>query len=77
MREISVFPGEANFLLLKGEKDGFSSAALCHQLASRGILIRNAANYPGLDNRYFRIAVLQRGKNRRLLEELHNFLTSS
>jgi threonine-phosphate decarboxylase len=76
MREISVFPGEANFLLLKGEKDGFSSAALCHKLASRGILIRNAANYPGLDNRYFRIAVLQRGKNGRLLEELHNFFAS-
>lgn len=73
IKEISVFPGKANFLLLKGEKDGFSSAELCRKLASRGILIRNASNFPGLDHRYFRIAVLQREKNVRLLEELHNY----
>lgn len=70
---ITVFPGEANFLLLRGESKGFSSADLYRKLASRGILVRNAANYPGLDQRYFRVAVLRREKNIRLLEELHNY----
>jgi threonine-phosphate decarboxylase len=70
---ITVFPGEANFLLLKGERDGFTSADLFRKLASRGILIRDASNYPGLDHRYFRIAVLRREKNLRLLEELQNY----
>jgi len=70
---LRVFPGEANFLLLKGEKEGFSSGELWRKLASRGILIRDASNYPGLDRRFFRIAVLQRKNNIRLLEELRRY----
>ncbi len=73
---ISVFPGAANYLLLKGNREGFTSADLYHELASRGILIRNASNYPGLDQRYFRIAVLQREKNIRLLKELCYYFAS-
>lgn len=72
---LKVFSGEANFLLLRGEREGFSAAALYRHLASRGILIRNAANFPGLDGRYFRLAVLQREKNIRLLKELGKYFS--
>ncbi|MGI5822691.1 MAG: threonine-phosphate decarboxylase CobD [Dethiobacteria bacterium] len=73
IKSLKVFPGEANYLLVRGEEEGFSSAALFRFLAAKGILIRNAANFPGLDQRYFRIAVLQRENNRRLLQELNNY----
>lgn len=70
---LQVFPSESNFLLIRGEGQGFSSADLWRFLAARGLLIRNAANFPGLDQRYFRLAVLQREKNRRLVRELKNY----
>lgn len=73
IKGLKVFPGEANFLLLRGEREDFSSAALFRFLAARGILIRNASNFLGLDQRYFRIAVRQREENKRLLEELSNY----
>ncbi len=66
----TVFPSRANFLLIRGERRGFSSTGLHRQLAARGILIRNAANFPGLDERYFRIAVRGRRENLQLLEAL-------
>lgn len=73
IKSLKVFPGEANYLLVRGEENSFSSAALFQFLAAKGILIRNAANFPGLDQRYFRIAVLQRENNKRLLQGLHNY----
>jgi len=77
IKSLKVFPGEANYLLVKGEEKDFSSAALFQYLAAKGILIRNAANFPGLDQRYFRIAVLQRENNRRLLQALKNYFQST
>ena len=71
-----MFPGEANYLLIKGERENFSSAALFQFLVAKGILIRKAANFPGLDQRYFRIAVLRREDNQRLLQELKNYFQS-
>ncbi|MGI6308061.1 MAG: threonine-phosphate decarboxylase CobD [Dethiobacteria bacterium] len=73
IKGLKVFPGEANYLLLKGEGENFSSTALFRFLAVRGILIRNAANFSGLDQRFFRIAVRQREDNQRLLKELGNY----
>ncbi|NMB41172.1 MAG: threonine-phosphate decarboxylase [Firmicutes bacterium] len=70
---ITVFRGAANFLLLRGEKDRFSATDLFRELASRGILIRDASNYAGLDQRYFRVAVLGREKNKRFVEELRRY----
>ncbi|MEG1662007.1 MAG: threonine-phosphate decarboxylase, partial [Clostridiales bacterium] len=48
---LTVFPGAANFILIKSEKLLFAS------LLARGILIRSCANFPGLDQRYFRLGV--------------------
>ncbi len=69
---LRVYPGEANYLLLRGLSRGFSSADLCRKLASRGVLLRDAANFPGLDGGYFRIAVRPRPENLRLLAELRD-----
>ncbi len=71
---LKVFPGEANFLLLRGEKEGFNSRQLYGRLASQGVLIRDASNFPGLDHRYFRVAVLRRPQNELLLEKIASCL---
>lgn len=71
---LTVFPAAANFFLLKCEKEGFSSTALQEFMAARAILIRNAANFPYLDQRYFRVTVRHRADNMRLLKYLGEYL---
>lgn len=69
-----VFPATANFFLLRCVKEGFSSTALQRYLASRAILIRNAANFPYLDETYFRVTVRCRADNMRLVQGLQAYI---
>ena len=57
---LTVFHGEANFLLVYSEKP------LYELLLSQGILIRDCSNFKGLLKGYYRIAVKQREENERL-----------
>jgi threonine-phosphate decarboxylase len=68
---LEPFPSEANFLLVRIAAPGISSTHLCRRLAERNILIRDGSNFPGLDRRYFRLAVRRRSENQRLIDELH------
>jgi threonine-phosphate decarboxylase len=58
----------ANFVLVRLQ--GISSRELCDRLAERGISVRDASNFVGLDEHYVRIAVQTRPDNERLLTEL-------
>lgn len=62
---LTPFPGEANYLLVKLAQG--SAPRLRERLLSRGIIIRDASNFMGLDNRFFRVAVRRREENDRLL----------
>ena len=62
--EITIFPSEANFLLLK------TRYPLYESLLARGILIRDCANYRGLGDGYYRIAVKDHAANEILLKIL-------
>jgi cobyric acid synthase CobQ len=65
---IRVFPGSANYLLCRSKNpDAF---ALQMKLAKSRILIRNCANYKGLDARYFRVAVRSAEENGRFVQAL-------
>ena len=66
LQEIGIFyfPGKANYLLLKSEKDLY---LLCKV---HKILIRDCKNYVGLGPGYFRIAVRKREENERLVHVL-------
>ncbi|MDY6827403.1 MAG: threonine-phosphate decarboxylase CobD [Bacillota bacterium] len=68
-----VFEGAANYLLLQGLDFSFDAADLQAYLAKRGLLIRRADNFSGLDKTYFRIAVLRRHDNLRLLRGIDNW----
>jgi len=66
---ITVFPSEANYLLLR--LDGALTASLlADRLGRRGIIVRNCSNFAFLNDRYVRVAVKDRESNHRLLEEL-------
>lgn len=62
--KIRVFPGEADFLLLKTEQDLYS------ELLKDKLLIRDCSNYRGLSKGHYRIAVKKHAENERLLEAI-------
>jgi threonine-phosphate decarboxylase len=65
---ITVFPSDANFLLLRCE------TPLYEPLLQKGILIRSCANFQGLDETHYRIGVKMRDENRRLLRAVREVL---
>lgn len=75
IKNLKVFEGRANYLLLKCNEPGFSLTNFYRSLASRGILVRKADNFAGLDRTYFRIAVRTRRENILLCEEIRKYFT--
>jgi len=71
---LRVFAGAANYLLARATVAGFDVAECQDALARRGVLIRRADNFHGLDRRYLRVAVLNRPENIRLAEEMETYI---
>ena len=65
---LRVVPGEANFLLLR------SDTPLCAPLRESGVLIRSCADFAGLDEAWYRVAVRTREDNERLIAALREVL---
>lgn len=66
-----VFPSDVNFLLVAfPEQAGHNVQQLQKVMAERGIMIRDASLFKGLDTSYFRIAIRLRPDNERLLKTL-------
>ncbi len=63
------FPAAANFLLVHN-RGLIRGRDLVQGLGSKGILIRDCGNFPGLGEEYFRVAVKDRESNSQLLEAL-------
>jgi cobyric acid synthase CobQ/L-threonine-O-3-phosphate decarboxylase len=69
---LTVFDGSANYLLCRsGGPDAF---VMQERLLAARILIRNCANYAGLDAGYFRVAVRSTGENELLVRALAGIL---
>ena len=66
--DLTVYPGDANFLLFSGP------ASLGKELLDRGILIRDCRNYHGLSEGDFRIAVRTRRENRQLIGAIREIM---
>ena len=71
MPGLKIYPGRANYLFLRCER---AEVELQYALLQRRILIRSCANYPGLDERYFRVAIRGAAENQQLLDALHQVL---
>ena len=67
---LKVFPGSANYLLIKFTEPGWTAALARKRLAARAILVRDASNFRGLDQRFIRVAVKLRADNERLVAAL-------
>lgn len=70
-----VFPSDVNFLLVAlPEQSDWNVQRLQQAMAERGIMIRDASLFQGLDTSYFRIAIRLRQDNERLLKALKECL---
>ena len=70
---LRVWPGAANYLLARLD-GGMTAAQLQERLLPERILIRDCANFHGLDGRFFRVAVRTRQENERLVDALREIL---
>lgn len=71
---LKCFPTCANFILIKIINGRCRSGNLKTKLAKNGILVRRAENFRGLNDKYIRIAVRNRGENLKLIEALREAL---
>jgi threonine-phosphate decarboxylase len=68
---LEVLGGEANYIFFRlGEASGFETSRFFDLLLARGFLLRRCANYPGLDDSYYRISLRKHRKNKRLIQAL-------
>ncbi|GGG79910.1 threonine-phosphate decarboxylase CobD [Paenibacillus radicis (ex Gao et al. 2016)] len=68
---LNVYAGAANYVLVRlPEQPGLTAAALQNELGRRGVLIRDASHFTGLDAHYCRFAIKLRPQNERFLAEL-------
>lgn len=67
---MAVFPGEADFLMVKTE------IPLYDRLLEKGILIRDLKDFDGLDGNYYRIAIKDRPKNMQLLAAVQEIVNA-
>jgi threonine-phosphate decarboxylase len=71
---LTPFPSTVNYLLVKLNRPGATAASLREQMLAHRIVIRDASNFRGLDERFFRLAVRGRQENTRLLTALEECL---
>lgn len=72
---IKVYPSEAPYLLLELGA-ALTAPFMVDGLAQKGILVRDCSNFAYLDDRFLRVAVKDREKNRLLASELTGLVSS-
>lgn len=73
-KQLKVYEPTVNFILVNISQTGFTATQLREKLLSYNIIIRNCANYPGLDENYVRFAVRTREENDELIDALTEIL---
>ena len=64
IKGIKVFAPAVNFILVKLERSQLSSGELQRRMKKHGVLIRDCSNYPGLNDKYIRLAIRDEDTNR-------------
>ena len=70
MDVLSPLPSRVNYILVKLTRPGWTAGRLQQAMLKHRIVIRDASNFRGLDERYIRVAVRRREDNQRLLAAL-------
>lgn len=71
---LTVFTGEANFLLLRLDHPRLDAQQLADLTLQQGIALRACSNFAGLDGRYFRVAVRTESEQQQLVRVLSGIL---
>jgi threonine-phosphate decarboxylase len=71
---LTASPSAVNYLLVKITRPGRTAARFRDEMLSQRIVIRDASNFRGLDERFFRVAVRRREENEKLLAALERCL---
>lgn len=71
---LTVYPGEANFLLLQLDHPTLDAQQLADLTLQQGIALRVCANFSGLDQRYLRVAVRTEAEQHQLCDLLQSIL---
>ena len=67
---LHVYPGEANFVLVRLDRADLTAPPLADRLLTEGIAIRTFGAGQSLDDRFFRVAVRTEAENARLCDAL-------
>jgi len=70
LKGLEPYPSTANFILVKIKQKCLTSSMLREKLLKKGILIRDCANFRGLNDQFIRVAVRSRKENMRLMQAL-------
>ena len=71
LKNLYVFKSQANFFLVKILKEDLTSDIVFEECIKEKMLIRNASNFPYLNNKYIRFCILDSENNSRLLHKLN------
>jgi threonine-phosphate decarboxylase len=72
--KLKVFYPQTNFVLLKILDENLNAALLKNRMAAKGILIRDASNFKGLNEKFFRLAIKDRKSNKIVINALKEVL---
>ena len=72
---IEIYPSDTHYMLVK-IKHGTSSALKEFLAIEHHVLIRNAANFAGLDDHHFRIAIQTPGDNNKLIKGIKEWTST-
>jgi len=72
--DLTVYPGAANFLMVRIDRKDIDITTLAAKMLVEGIAIRNCANFEGLDGRFFRVAVRTAEENELLCQSIRKCL---
>ncbi len=74
---LHVYEPTVNFILLRLAEHLGTAAVFADKMRAEGILLRDCSNYPGLDNRFLRVAVKDIASNQRLLAAFQKIAEAS
>ena len=74
IKGVKIFEPAVNFILVKLEQSQLSSRELQTRMKKHGVLIRDCSNYPGLNDKYIRLAIRDGETNREVADILNKCL---
>jgi threonine-phosphate decarboxylase len=70
---LTVYPAYANFVLVKIEKEGVTSADVFEFLIKQCLMVRDCSSFKELGGEYFRFCIMAPEDNKRLLQGIQDF----